>query len=217
MKSEPIYANAKNYDPKRNRTEGLRVAHDFLDLNKISTPSFNTHTMREAEGQDLSCAVGCYYPTEAEIYAPLERAASLSKDLKDYNFSFTGSKTDYTSAGILAHEVGHHVHLELAGRSNIKTWSHAQDKISIGLVQVRKREVQVSWYEPDLLEMFAEAMRIFILNPNLMKTGRPERFKYLTETCNLKPLHDVSWKRVMKHASPRIIRGCEGWIIEGTA
>lgn len=205
MKSKPIVVNPKKFSKEHNRDEGLRVCGDFMRLNKIAFPEFDTTgipVITSLEGD----IYGLYNPATKKVYVDTKKSRVPAVNPGHGGWFYTGSKSDLTVAGTLAHEVGHHVHYEL----DVK-------KINEGLARVARSEIRVSAYEPNIYECFAEAMRIFILNPNLLRCGRPKRFEFLTKEVGLKPLHNVPWKSVLRHAHKRIIRGVEGWILEGSS
>jgi hypothetical protein len=122
-----------------------------------------------------------------------------------FSWSFTGYKSDLTAPGILAHEMGHHIHClldEVIPHNELKSMIRNTFKI----------ESCVSGYEPNFYESFAEAMRLFILNPDLLSDGRPARFRFFTEVLELKTLHSVPWKTVLQNAHPKMITATESWI-----
>lgn len=205
MKSRPIIVNPKKFSKDQNRDEGLRVCKEFLDLNRIKHPTFATDgipSLTALEGD----IYGLYDPSIKKVYVDTKKSRIPAANPGHGGWFYTGSKSDLTAAGTLAHETGHHVHFELD-----------TDGISQKLAKVAREEIRVSAYEPNIYECFAEAMRIFLLNPNLLKVGRPKRFQFLTKEVGLKPLHDVSWRKILRHAHKRMIKGVEGWILEGTS
>jgi len=124
-----------------------------------------------------------------------------------FAWSFTGFKSDMTAPGILSHEIGHHIHNCLIVLRDNTNFLKAIKKI-------RKNEYPVSGYEPNSYETFAEMIRLFVLNPNLLRLGRPIRWAFLTQGLNFKPLHDVHWREILVHAHPKIIASAEKWILK---
>lgn len=121
-----------------------------------------------------------------------------------WSWSYPGYKADLTPYGVICHEFGHHVDHVLGGvrgMSKRKAWK-----------EVIEHEDSVSSYEPNHCEAFAEAFRLFLTNPGMLKAARPERWEYFTETLGFSPPHASSWKTVLKHAHPRIISAAERWI-----
>lgn len=121
-----------------------------------------------------------------------------------HSWSFPGYKADRTTYGVPPHEVGHHVH------------AHLLRSIDVANLDIRdwKQEAPVSGYEPDRKERIAEAIRLFITNPNLLKLGRPIRWETLTTTWGLRPLHNSPWQNVlgMFDAHERYYSAAENWI-----
>lgn len=100
-------------------------------------------------------------------------------------WSYPGHKTDRTCAGILAHEFAHH----LAGNTKMDflRWR-----------RIVANTKPVTGYEPTAGEAFAESGRIFILNPDLLWLGRPERFTFFAQY--FAPLHTRTWGQVLTNA-----------------
>ena len=56
----------------------------------------------------------------------------------------------------------------------------------------------------------AEAARLFITNPDLLKRGRPMRYEIFRE--HYTPVVGHRWKTVLKNAHPKIITAAERWM-----
>jgi hypothetical protein len=119
-----------------------------------------------------------------------------------YAWSFPGYKADMTPVGVYTHELGHHVAAEL-GLPSLTTWA----------------EPSVSGYEPNGSEAFAEAFRLFLTNPSLLREGRPRRWSTLTESLGLEPsaLALTPWDEVLRlrGAHERFITAARNWIKRG--
>ena len=85
--------------------------------------------------------------------------------------------TDRTIYGVLHHEFGHYVH-ELLGFPRIPA------------------EKKITSYEPDGRERFAETIKLFLGNPDLLREYDPKRYEKLL-ALGLKPLHQKPWKEIM--------------------
>ncbi len=72
-----------------------------------------------------------------------------------------------------------------------------------------RRSKVITSYEPNLHESFAETSRLFILNPDLLEQGSPERFKFLTNV-GLKTSETRDFRQVLDH--PDYIQAAENWI-----
>lgn len=127
--------------------------------------------------------------------------ASTPVRVRGRKWSYPGYKIDRTCCGILAHEFGHHVAERV--RAERAKWC-----------QIVKDTKPVSGYEPVPDEAWAESMRIFILNPDLLRAARPERFAFITKF--FKPLHDASWKSVLGNAPEFILQQANKFVLEGT-
>jgi hypothetical protein len=114
-----------------------------------------------------------------------------------------GAPQDFTPLGVLCHEVGHHVDYIL----HPKAYSTQN-----GFQKIVDNEEDVSTAEYNLLESFAEAIRLFITNPMLLAAGRPDRFEYLTKTVGLKPIHMSPWRTVLRRSGARVVTAVEAWL-----
>lgn len=114
-----------------------------------------------------------------------------------------GSFEDFTPLGVMCHEVGHHVDYVLHPSS------YSQRN---GFEAVVDEEEDVSRIEHNVLESFAEAIRLFVTNPDLLRVGRPDRYEYLTKTIGLKPLHLTPWRSVLRNAGKRVRSAAEAWL-----
>lgn len=107
-------------------------------------------------------------------------------------WSYPNYFVDKTCYGVLLHEFGHYVHYLL---------SHPVIPI----------ETPITSYEPDEGERFAETMKIFVGNPDLLKHSNPRRYNFLLK-LGLKPSKKSSWKILLKDAHPRFIKAVENRI-----
>jgi hypothetical protein len=145
---------------------------------------------------------GLYSPAHSKVWVNLKKSRNPTR-VPGFAWSFTGFKADLTVPGITAHETGHHL--------------HAESHIPMGLIRSSfASEPKVSGYEPHPGESFAEAVRLYILNPMLLLEGRPRRFDFLHGIVKVSPVHVTPWRDVLKHAHPKIIASAEAWIARGT-
>lgn len=103
--------------------------------------------------------------------------------------SYPGSKIDRTATGVVCHETGHHVEFVLAARRKFPFVEWRK------IVQGSRK--QVSGYEPNVHEAFAETMRLFILNPNLLFFGMPARYNFIEQELGLKPIVTKFWPEIL--------------------
>ena len=61
-------------------------------------------------------------------------------------------------------------------------------------------------------EQIAEAVKLFLTNPNLLKIGRLKRYNFLINKMNLIPLHDVDWQIILQYAHPKYVSATQNWI-----
>jgi hypothetical protein len=137
---------------------------------------------------------------DGRIWVNIDKARMPSYKQSRSGYSFPGHKTDRTPAGVLAHEIGHHVGRVCRFDSSMSWFS----------VWVMTKPV--TSYEPTEEEAFAETMRIFILNPGLLSRGAPRRFYYLIDR-GLKPLFDLDYDPLEfapKHVKKSAAYFCNG-------
>lgn len=63
---------------------------------------------------------------------------------------------------------------------------------------VLPKEKQITSYEPDYHERFAESIKLFITNPDLLKQYDPKRYDVIVNKLNLKPIINKSYIDVFK-------------------
>lgn len=97
-----------------------------------------------------------------------------------FSWSFPGWKADLTPIGVVTHEAGHHVY-DTIGRPTLTGWS---------------KEPRVSTYEPNSNERFAEAVKLFMTNPDLLRVGRPTRYEFLSRY--LTPVVEGGWWDILR-------------------
>lgn len=139
----------------------------FLTLNKIPLlPVYNRYTPYR----------GFYQPGHKPyIVVNLDNVLTPRYNPTARSQSFPNHKTDTTPTGVLAHEYGHAVdwHLRTKGVHLARHYRYI-------------KEPQVTSYDTTAIERVAEAMRLFILNPDLLRIGRPQSYailsQYLTPT-----------------------------------
>jgi hypothetical protein len=189
-----IYCNPDDFDKMSNYEQGLAMCLKWLQLNRLSIPRFRITRMTRGHR-------GLYsWKRPNTVFVNLKLAVTPPKT-PGFRWSFTGYKADMTPAGICAHEVGHHANYE-------RGWRKIQDLIPADVYA----EDDISGYVYNQSELIAESIKLFILNPNLLKIGRPAHWKFVTRTMRLKPLHDIPWQDVLKFAHPKFIKAAQNWI-----
>lgn len=185
----PVVVDPATYD----REEAWKDAQRLLEF--CDQWPFPRPWVRKCDGRKLK---GWYSPSTNTVSYSFGRTPVRTPG---YSWSFTGYKADLTSYGILAHELGHWWHFQEPRR----------DDITLAARLLAMDERAVSGYEPNAHETIAEAVRLFILNPDLLRCGRPKRYAYL-ESMGMRPLHDLSWREVLANAHPKLVRAAERWI-----
>ena len=133
------------------------------------------------------------------IWINVKKCAVATKT-PGFKWSYPGYKADLTPIGVLTHELGHVAH------------NHIKCDYKKHVMAIRKKEANVSSYEPNIWETVAEATKLFINNPMLLKEGRPFRYEFLINQLGFKPLHELDWRIVLGEAHPKFIEATQRWI-----
>jgi hypothetical protein len=199
--------------------EGLQTAHEFLEANLIGDPEYRTYqadaatvpnrvltyftrTALRPEAATVGARTGLYYDGYVFVNVPV--TAAPVKEPNHRSWSWPGWKTDRTAKGVVAHEVGHYVAHKFLPRSQEMS---AQWR---SLLQACRKPV--SGYEPVPSEAWAETMRLFILNPDLLRKAIPFRYNFVLEQ-GLRPVERLlkkGWKRVL--GNDNYVAAAERWI-----
>lgn len=119
-------------------------------------------------------------------------------------YSWPGHVSDRTEAGVLAHELGHHVHLSSPDALRVTA------KFPWRREQVTSYERSRRGYEAE--EAFAETFRLFLLNPSLLSEGRPERYRFLERELGLVTVETRHWRQVLSDAPAHMSARVLPWI-----
>lgn len=119
---------------------------------------------------------------------------------------YPGSFEDCSALGVLCHEVGHHV-------DHVLKWS-SMPGMRKAFSVVATHEPEVSNFEHNDDESFAEAVRLLISNPELLRVGRPERWEHLL-AIGLRPVTRHPWRAALGKAPAYVIHAAEAWIEDG--
>ena len=202
----PLIVDPHNYDRKIAYEQAKKQCREFLGTNKLREPG---RWGTEMPTKKYEKNFGLYtHSRGGSVCVNLKKSRPPVKT-PGFQWSYTGYKSDLTAPGILAHEVGHHIDAlfasELSPGDRRTTWATWN--------RVRQFEPRVSSYEPNDSEAFAESMKLFILNPDLLRTGRPLRYKFLTEALQLAPVHDLSWHQILVNAHPKLHAAARKWMV----
>jgi hypothetical protein len=115
------------------------------------------------------------------------------------NWSWPGNTTDREPYGVVCHELGHHVDW-LTGDNKDRYWSDYCEH-----VKDRSREPGVSSYaDVNPAEWLAEAFRLYVTNPDLLRELRPRTFRILFE--KFKPTGYRKWHQALgKNVPLRVV------------
>ena len=197
------------WTPQRSARVGKDLAWSWLTLNRLPLPD-ELHLDRESAGKFLR-------KTWLGVHSSKRRRSRIAVAVDDCDFSgrfdtpngvfiqAPGSFEDHSALGVLCHEVGHHVDYTL----NPKAYSRS--KVS-GFADLIDCEAEISDEEYNIHESFAEAIRLFITNPDLLMRGRPARWELLTRQLGLRPLHVKGWKVVLQKAPKYVHSAVEWWL-----
>lgn len=173
---------------------GLQLMESFCDLNGIKIPNVFINS-----GLGSTCYGVFYYRNTIHINMKLCRPAVKTPG---YDWTFPGYIQDLSPYGILAHELGHYIS-DILGKKFRKSF-----------VNIKRFEENVTSSDNQGLdEKMAEAARLFITNPDLLKRGRPMRYEIFAN--HYQPVIKNRWKTVLKHAHPKIHSAAERWIERG--
>lgn len=123
------------------------------------------------------------------------RSTATPRQTRGRVWSFPGRKSDRTAAGVVCHEMGHHAYFNR--------------KLPRGWREVVAATRPITSYEPSTGEAYAESLRLFILNPDLLRQGRPERYEYITEYHGLRPVVTLAQHAVLAQAPAHILAAAE--------
>ena len=160
------------------------MAEEFCEYNGLPViPVYNDVRLR---------GYGLYEHEKIKVNV---QATATPQRTRGRAWSFPGHKSDRTAAGVVCHETGHHAYFNC--------------KLPRGWREVVAATRPITSYEPSAGEAYAESLRLFILNPDLLRLGRPERYKYITEYHGLRPVVTLEWRAVLEHAPEHILAAAE--------
>jgi len=204
---DPFVVDPKSYLKATAVVAAREYADAFLRLNKVKPVKeyiFQPDDSKKPPGGNPWHGNGWYW--NGTVFVNLKRSRTPVKT-PAFQWSYTGYKADLTAPGILTHEVGHHIHFTYEA-----SVSPAERKALIARIkEVARVEPAVSGYEPNPYEVFAEAARLFMLNPSLLSEGRPKRFE-LIRSLGLQPPHNAPWRQVLGNAHERLINAAVNWV-----
>jgi hypothetical protein len=179
---------------------GILSVQAFREMNPILTKPEPTF-IRHQEKLRMMRTCGFFRPRgghRSEIQISVMATANIGRG--GYAWSHPAYKIDRTAYGVVAHEYGHYVDWSLLYPSDSPRWK-----------ELRKNE-KVSGYEPNPSEAFAETMRVFIGNPDLLRRACPNRYHFLIDR-GLVPRTDEDFLTVLRswNAPERQIEQAKKW------
>lgn len=172
------------------KQEGINIVKSFCELNNIPIPTIIFTDNR------LGKICGFYTWKSGKITIIQNRCATPTIN-PGFKWSYPHYFVDKTILGVICHEFGHYLHEHL------------------DFPFMEKLGLQITGYEPNEYERFAETIKIFLTNPNLLKHYNEKRYKFLTDNLKLKPLHDRDWKEQLNiygEINEKYIKACENKI-----
>lgn len=180
-----------------NYNYGLDVCEQFFALNNLEFPKVKFANKLRYNSFGIA--------NSSNIVTLNIKKCRTPVDNPGFSWSYTGYKADLTVAGVLAHECGHIVDFQLRMKSH----------------QYFKKLKEIAITRPECeyneCEMVADAIRLYILNPDLLRLGRPERYKILSEKLGLKPVITDDWQTVLKNSHEKIRKAAITWIKKNEA
>jgi hypothetical protein len=219
------------YDKQRLFEYGKLHLSTFLSLNNLVQPkailtydeartperrdTYESRVLARLEsGPYQGTGTGWY--KNGVIFVSLQKASRLIVEPRFQNWSHPHYRVDREPAGVVCHEGGHHVQalLRKAGRFDERGWIRACLASTVKKSPYRNRAAlkRVTNYEPVWDEAFAESMRLFILNPGLLKAGLLSRYDFIEKDCGLYPHLNPDWRKLLSEFSPTYTLQAEKWI-----
>lgn len=172
------------------KQEGINIINKFCELNNIPIPKISFTTDKHEKFH------GFYVWNSSEITIIINRCTKPALN-PGFKWSFPHYFVDRTVLGVICHEFGHYLHEYL------------------GFPRMKKLGEPITGYEPDVYERFAETIRIFLTNPDLLKQYNKKRYDFLTIDLKLIPIHDIDWKLQLNkygNVNEKYIKACENRI-----
>jgi hypothetical protein len=156
---------------------GGSLSQNFCEKNNIPIPEYKIEKLD---------STGLYLPKtrnrNAQILVDLSETANPVENPGHMRWSHPAWKTDRTAFGVVLHETGHHIECVLPYHLYTTNWNEV------------RRGKKISGYEPNYSEAFAETIRLFIGNPDLLRRSIPARYNYLCHVLKLRPVVVMDYK-----------------------
>ena len=161
-----------------------RVIKKFCIINKI--PIVIIRIKNDLDG------LGCYPNGSRNIYINLELTTITSSR------NNPAMIRENTITGTIIHEFAHYIHITTRRRILNNHFK-------------KLKEPLINYWETDVEEDIAESIRLFILNPFLLKEGRPKRYNILSRY--FEPIKNVKhYSELFKGLNRQKRRAVNMWI-----
>lgn len=200
---------------------GLPLVRRFFEANGIPLPTFyrysdtalmDERTKRYIElvaGMNEGTTYGVYW--NEKVFVNVDKSRLPVQNPGGMSWSYPCWKTDRTAIGILAHECGHHVQEVIQDIKKLVPDGYCWHIWKQNIMSHKKSRA-ISGYQPNHpMEAFAETMRLFILNPDLLHKAIPIRYAFIHEYLQLTPIETRPWQEVLLN-HPAYIQAGERWI-----
>lgn len=184
--------------------DGIDQCFKFCDKNKIRKPTIVRVEKDSPYYRLNTCAFYRGYQTlrseQAEtIWIMVDKCAQIGTSGRQW--SYPGYAVDRTPYGVISHELGHHV-------DYLKSREMKETKCEYSFssrIRENANETPLTGYCPDNAdhEWFAEMMRLFITNPDLLKNIKPKTYHQIVRF--FEPCETRMWTSVLKNAPQRTI------------
>ena len=179
--------------------QGRKLCEKFCEENDIEDPDYTIVSNRTRNGNS-----GRYIIHSMELIVWVENCAAPVTNPGNRRWSYPGYKTDRTPYGVICHELGHHVWCDMVGHPEMQRMWAAKARAT----------KKVSSYEPSKEESFAETMRLFLTNPDLLRRAFYPRWEYLTAGLELIPAETRDYLEVLADAPEGIINAARKLVRE---
>jgi hypothetical protein len=169
---------------------GIDLITEFCKINNINIPTIKTSKTKYS---------GYYTYGSNTLHINLDNCR-IPQINPIRSWSFPGYFVDRTPIGVITHEFGHYLHEIL------------------GFPKMGKLGLQITNYEPNYEERFAETIKLFLTNPDLLKEYNIKRYIFLTQKLKLVPVKITDWKTTLYDyvtPSEKYINACNNRIING--
>lgn len=155
-------------------SEALDILNKFCEINNIPMPKVSLIEDKTKR----YCGYYEHYSSNIVVFTNKCATPAINPGFK---WSYPHYFVDKTILGVTCHEFGHYVH-EYLGHPNMGKLGN-----------------KITGYEPNMFERFAESIKLFLTNPDLLKQYNPKRYDFLTNKLKLKPVYTTDWKTQLNY------------------